>query len=46
MPEVIQEDDPRFDCRTMGNQKCGVEISGTWYVVSFIDGVATTVTLR
>ena len=23
-PEVIQEDDPRFDCRVMGNRVCGV----------------------
>lgn len=21
--EVIQEDDPRWDCKTMGNKKCG-----------------------
>lgn len=23
-PEVIQEDDPRWDCLTMGNKICGV----------------------
>lgn len=22
-PDVIQEDDPRWDCRTMGNRICG-----------------------
>lgn len=36
-PEVIHEDDPRWDCRVMGNRACGVEISGTWYVVRFDD---------
>lgn len=33
----ISEDDPRWDCRTMGNHTCGVEIEGTWYVVEFDD---------
>ena len=45
-PEPIHEDDPRFDCRYMGNQQCGVQISGTWYVVSFDAGTPTGVHLR
>lgn len=36
-PELIQEDDPRWDCRTMGNHACGVEIQGERYVVTFGD---------
>lgn len=35
---VIQEDDPNWDCRTMGNQICGVQIQGDWYNVQFHDG--------
>ena len=31
----INEDDPRWDCRTMGNRQCGVKIEGAWYVVTF-----------
>lgn len=38
--EVIYEDDPRFDCRTMGNRQCGTQIEGTWYVVTFDAGGA------
>lgn len=37
-PERIEEDDPRWDCRTMGNFQCGVQIQGEWYVVTFEDG--------
>lgn len=37
-PEVIMEDDPRWDCRTMGNLECGVEIQGTWYIITFANG--------
>lgn len=33
--EEIHEDDARWDCRTMGNRTCGVEIEGAWYVVTF-----------
>lgn len=33
-PERIYEDDPRWDCRTMGNRGCGVQdSSGAWLVV-------------
>lgn len=42
----ITEDDPRWDCRTMGNHQCGVEIEGTWYVVSFEAGQPVSVNLR
>lgn len=35
LPDPIEEDDPRWDCRTMGNGGCGVEIEGQWYVVQF-----------
>lgn len=37
-PERVEEDDPRWDCRTMGNFQCGVQIQGEWYVVTFEDG--------
>lgn len=37
-PERIDDDDPRWDCRTMGNFQCGVQIQGEWYVVTFEDG--------
>lgn len=37
-PEVIMEDDPRWDCRTMGNFTCGVEIQGVWYNLDFSTG--------
>lgn len=40
-PEIIHEDDPRFDCRYMGNQRCGVEIHGTVYVITFENGAPT-----
>jgi hypothetical protein len=33
--QVIHEDDPRWDCRTMGNHTCGVMIEGQWYLVKF-----------
>lgn len=33
-PEIIQEDDPRFDCRVMGNRVCGVrDEAGTLHLV-------------
>ena len=41
-----QEDEPGWDCRTMGNQQCGVDIMGTWYVVEFIDGSPYEVYVR
>ena len=41
MPGVIQEDDPVFDCRTMGNMICGVEVEGTWYILDFKTGTFT-----
>ena len=40
-PEIIHEDDPRFDCRYMGNQRCGVEIHGVTYVITFDQGIPT-----
>lgn len=40
-PEIIHEDDPRFDCRYMGNQRCGVEIHGVIYVITFENGAPT-----
>lgn len=44
--QQIQEDDPRWDCRTMGNRICGVSYAGTDYVIhynsqGFVDMVAT-----
>lgn len=38
VPSPIQEDDPAFDCRTMGNESCGVWIEDTWYIITFKDG--------
>lgn len=32
-PKVLQEDDPGWDCRTMGNRICGLK----WYDPSEID---------
>ena len=44
---VVQEDDPAWDCRVMGNRSCGVEIEGTWYVVEFDEaGEPMSVRLR
>lgn len=36
--EVIYEDDPRWDCTTMGNRICGTDINGTWYLLDFNTG--------
>lgn len=44
--EHIDEDDPRWDCRTMGNLMCGVLIHGTWYVVTFAGGEPVSVARR
>lgn len=42
----VSEDDPSWDCRTMGNQMCGTKIDptpnngkddGIWYTVTFDD---------
>jgi len=37
----LQEDDPRWDCRTMGNATCGVEVEGEWYILDFATGTFT-----
>jgi len=34
-PEVVQEDDPRWDCRSMGNRTCGVTMGGADYLITF-----------
>lgn len=44
--QQIQEDDPRWDCRTMGDQVCTVKYADTFYVAhyndqGFVDMVAT-----
>jgi hypothetical protein len=45
--EVIQEDDPRWDCRLMGNHECGVQVGDAWYVITFDDaGAPLTVRTR
>ena len=36
--QTIEEDDPNWDCRFDGNQKCGVTIMGVDYVIQFEDG--------
>lgn len=47
VPDAIHEDDPRWDCRTMGNRTCGVQIEDAWYVVTFDDaGKPLTITER
>lgn len=43
---VIQEDDPNWDCRFDGNEMCGVEIHGVWYVIQFRDGSPESVGYR
>lgn len=35
-PEIISDDDPRFDCATMGNRSCTPE---TWTVTRYGDTV-------
>lgn len=42
----LSEDDPNWDCRVHGNELCGVEISGTWYVVQFENGEPVSVEPR
>lgn len=38
---TLQEDDMGWDCRTMGNQSCGVVINGSSYVLDFSTGTFT-----
>ena len=38
VPPPITEDDPEWDCRTMGNLTCGVIIEGQSYNIRFEDG--------
>lgn len=45
-PAVIHEDDPRWDCRTMGNRECGVQIGDTWYVITFGFGTSDPIAVR
>jgi len=46
-PEVVYEDDPRWDCKTMGNEVCGEQDSdGTWWLVSYESGVEVSRVLR
>lgn len=35
---AIQEDESGWDCRTHGNQLCGVQVQGVWYVLDFATG--------
>lgn len=42
----FHEDDPRWDCRYMGNQQCGVQIHGTWYLIHFNAGEPTGASIR
>ena len=42
-PGVANEDQPGWDCRTMGNLKCGVFIVDQWYIVEFSAGVPASV---
>ena len=46
LPVAPREDEPGFDCRIHGNQMCGVLIEGTWYVVTFRDGLPASVAVR
>ncbi len=36
---VISDDDPRFDCATMGNRVCGVNPEA-WYAAGELVGIA------
>lgn len=40
----VYEEDPDFDCRTDGNETCGVQIEGDWYNVTFSDGQPVSIT--
>lgn len=44
LDQPLTEDDPGWDCRTMGNLTCGVEINGETYLVTFDDGLPVTIT--
>ena len=43
---TCQEDDPCWDCRFDGNERCGVEIEGVWYIIQFRDGSPESVSYR
>lgn len=45
-PITCQEDEPCWDCRFDGNQRCGVQIEGVWYIIQFRDGSPEGVTYR
>lgn len=44
--ELIHEDDERWDCRFHGNQMCGVNVEGIWYLIQFEDGTPLSVSTR
>jgi hypothetical protein len=44
--QVCQEDEPCWDCRFDGNERCGVEIEGVWYIIQFRDGSPESVSYR
>jgi hypothetical protein len=43
---TCQEDEPCWDCRFDGNERCGVQIHGVWYIIQFRDGSPEGVTYR
>lgn len=47
-PSVMEpscyEDQPCWDCRTMGNMRCGVLIQGDRYIVQFVAGQPVSIT--
>ena len=39
LPAAIHEDEPGWDCTTMGNQSCGEDIGGVWHVTRYENGL-------
>lgn len=44
--ELINEDSPLWDCTTMGNETCGVEIDGVWWLIHYENGCEVSRELR
>lgn len=46
IPREPHEDEPGFDCRVHGNEMCGVQVHGMWYLIQFEDGSPVSVRVR
>lgn len=44
--ELIQEDSPLWDCKTMGNFTCGELIDGVWWIIHYENGCEVSRELR